>query len=128
LGDRACLRLIVAHLGTHRDSKVVPGVDGGQGKQQRNQLLFVEARSCALEDRVGHEEPTEQGRDLNQLLSCEAVLLEHTAEDMQRYAIKHGGLRRYLATGEEYNAPLRGLELLVGHRNVNATFTVRDIL
>ena len=25
LGDRAGLRLIVAHLGRHRDSKVVPG-------------------------------------------------------------------------------------------------------
>jgi hypothetical protein len=53
-GDRACLWLIVAHLGTHRDSKAVPGVDGGQGKHQRNQLRFVEVRSCALEDRVGH--------------------------------------------------------------------------
>jgi hypothetical protein len=54
LGDRARLRLIVAHLGTHRDSKAVPGVDGGQGKHQRDQLLFFEVRSRALEDRVGH--------------------------------------------------------------------------
>src|SRR5882724_12606179 len=47
--------LIVAqHLSTHRDGKAVPGVDGGQGKHQRNHLLFVEVRSCALEDRVGH--------------------------------------------------------------------------
>jgi len=54
LGDRVRLRLIVAHLSAHRDSKAVPGVDGGQGKHQRNQLLFVEVCSCALEDRVGH--------------------------------------------------------------------------
>jgi len=46
--------LIVAHLGTHGDSEAVPGVDGGQGKHQRDQLLFIEVRSCALEDRVGH--------------------------------------------------------------------------
>src|SRR6266436_7988118 len=47
--------LIVAqHLSTHRDSKAVPGVDGGQGKHQRNHLQFVEVRSYALEDRVGH--------------------------------------------------------------------------
>ena len=32
LGHRARLRLILAHLSTHRDSKAVPGVDGGQGK------------------------------------------------------------------------------------------------
>ena len=43
-----------AHLSAHCDSKAVPGVDGGQVKHQRNQLPFVEVRSCALEDRVGH--------------------------------------------------------------------------
>ena len=36
LGHRARLRLILAHLSTHRDSKAVPGVDGGQGKHQRS--------------------------------------------------------------------------------------------
>ena len=32
LGQGARLRLILAHLRTHRDSEAVPGVDGGQGK------------------------------------------------------------------------------------------------
>jgi hypothetical protein len=50
LGDWARLRLILAHLSAHRDSVAVPGVDGGQGKTQRNQFLFVEVRLCALED------------------------------------------------------------------------------
>ena len=54
LGEWARLRLILAHLSAHRDSEAVPGVDGGQGKHQRNEFLFVEVRSCALEDRVGH--------------------------------------------------------------------------
>ena len=54
LGDWARLLLILAHLSAHRDSEAVPGVDGGQGKHQRNEFLFVEVRSCALEDCVGH--------------------------------------------------------------------------
>jgi GTP-binding protein EngB required for normal cell division len=62
------------------------------------------------------------------LLLREASLLERTAEDMQRYAIKHDALRRGLTTKEEQTAPLRALQILVGHKNVNAIFTVRDIL
>lgn len=62
------------------------------------------------------------------LLSREAELMERFAEDMQRYAIKHDALRRGLASKEEQDAPLHALQLLVGHRNVNAIFTVRDIL
>jgi GTP-binding protein EngB required for normal cell division len=62
------------------------------------------------------------------LLTREAALLERVADDMQRYAIKFDGLRRGLASTEEADAPLRALQLLVGHRSVNAVFTVRDIL
>jgi GTP-binding protein EngB required for normal cell division len=62
------------------------------------------------------------------LLAREAALMERIAEDMQRYAIKHDGLRRHLASREEQDAYLQALQLLVGHRNVNAIFTVRDIL
>lgn len=71
---------------------------------------------------------TESPELRNQLLLTEATLLERTAEDMERYAIKHDALRRYLASREESSAPLRGLELVVGHRNVNATFVVEDIM
>lgn len=62
------------------------------------------------------------------LLSREAALMERVAEDMQRYAIKHDALRRHLASSEEQDSYLQALQLLVGHRNVNAIFTVRDIL
>jgi GTP-binding protein EngB required for normal cell division len=62
------------------------------------------------------------------LLLREAVMMERTAEDMQRYAIKHDALRRHLVSKEEKDAPLLGLQLLTGHRNVNAIFTIRDIL
>ena len=62
------------------------------------------------------------------LLLREAAVMERTAEDMQRYAIKHDALRRHLVSKEENDAPLLALQLLTGHRNVNASFTVRDIL
>jgi GTP-binding protein EngB required for normal cell division len=61
------------------------------------------------------------------LLYREAALMERVAEDMQRYAIKHDALRRDLASSEEHNSYLQALQLLVGHRSVNAVFTVRDI-
>jgi GTP-binding protein EngB required for normal cell division len=62
------------------------------------------------------------------LLYRQAAFMERIAEDMQRYAIKYDALRRNLASLEEHNAYLQALQILVGHRNVNAVFTVRDIL
>jgi GTP-binding protein EngB required for normal cell division len=47
-----------------------------------------------------------------------AQALEHAAENMQRYALKHEGLRRELASEEEVQAPELGLVLLAGHRKV----------
>jgi GTP-binding protein EngB required for normal cell division len=63
-----------------------------------------------------------------QVLLLEAAVMERTAEDMQRYAIKYDALRRHLVSQEEHDAPLLGLQLLVGHRSVNAVFAVRDIM
>ena len=62
------------------------------------------------------------------LLNREAAIMERIAEDMQRYAIKHDALRRDLASTEEHDSYLQALQLIVGHRNVNAVFTVRDIM
>jgi len=63
----------------------------------------------------------------SRLLLREAAMMERTAEDMQRYAIKHDALRRHLVSQEENDAPLLGLQLLTGHRSVNAVFTIREI-
>lgn len=63
----------------------------------------------------------------SRLLLREAAVMERTAEDMQRYAIKHDALRRHLASQEENDAPLLALRLLSGHRSVNAVFTIREI-
>jgi GTP-binding protein EngB required for normal cell division len=62
------------------------------------------------------------------LLSVTAAWIERLAEDMQRYAVKHDGLRRALASDEERNAPTRALQVLAGDRNVNAVAPVRDLL
>ena len=63
----------------------------------------------------------------HRLLLREAAVMERTAEDMQRYAIKHDARRRHLVSQEENDAPLLGLQLLTGHRSVNAVFTIREI-
>ena len=63
-----------------------------------------------------------------QLLIEQAEAMGRVAEDMQRYAIKHDALRRDLASKEENDSALVGLQLLTGHRNVNAIFTIRNIL
>jgi hypothetical protein len=54
------------------------------------------------------------------LLLSEAHALDRVAEDMHRYALKHDGVRRFLASDEETRADRSALVLLAGHRNVNA--------
>lgn len=53
------------------------------------------------------------------LLERQATVLERYAEDMKRFAIKHDGLRRHLASQEEATAAERGLLLIAGRRQVN---------
>ena len=53
------------------------------------------------------------------LLARQAAMLRRLAEDMQRYALKHDGLRRHLASDEETKAAERALMILAGHRTLN---------
>lgn len=53
------------------------------------------------------------------LLDRQATVLHRFSEDMKRYAIKHDGVRRYLASEEETSAAERGLLLVTGRRQVN---------
>ena len=53
------------------------------------------------------------------MLQRQATVLERYAEDMKRYAIKHAGVRRDLASDEESAAAERGLLLVAGRRQVN---------
>lgn len=51
---------------------------------------------------------------------------ERAAENMQRYALKHEGLRRELVSDEEWQAPEFGLALSVGDRRVQPTTIARS--
>ncbi len=53
-----------------------------------------------------------------ELLLEQAAMMKRLSEDMQRYALKHEGVRQYLASDEETSADHRALMLLGGHRNV----------
>jgi hypothetical protein len=59
--------------------------------------------------------------DAAQTLICShAALLEKTAEDLQRYALRYDALRRHLTSDEERGAAKLILLLLAGHRSVIA--------
>lgn len=62
------------------------------------------------------------------LLHAHAYLLERTAEDLQRYALRHDALRRYLTSEEERRASQVALLLLAGHKSVSAPWAVETIL
>lgn len=62
------------------------------------------------------------------LVRSQASLLERTAEDLQRFAIKFEGLRRHLTSAEERQAALLTLILLAGHRSVTSPWVVEMIL
>jgi len=68
-----------------------------------------------LKQVVGSIDSDETIRDL---LAREARLLQLVSEDMRRYALKHDGVRRYLASSEELGAARRALTIIAGHRNV----------
>lgn len=67
------------------------------------------------------------GETAEKLLASHAELMERTAEDLQRYALKHDALRRYLTSEEERRASQMALLLLAGHRSVSAPWSVEHI-
>jgi len=68
------------------------------------------------------------GEAAKTLLHAHACLLDRTAEDLQRYALRHDALRRYLTSEEERRASQVALLLLAGHKSVNAPWAVDTIL
>ncbi len=62
------------------------------------------------------------------MIAAHAELLERTAEDLERYALKHDALRRYLTSAEERHASQLALLLLAGHRNLSSPWTIEYIL
>jgi len=68
------------------------------------------------------------GEAAQRLLQSHSVLLERTAEDLQRYAVKYDALRRNLTSEEERQAAQLSLLLLAGHRSVSAPWAVESIM
>lgn len=62
------------------------------------------------------------------MIRTHAAFLERTAEDLERYALKHDALRRYLTSEEERRASQIALLLLAGHRNLSSPWTIEYIL
>jgi hypothetical protein len=54
----------------------------------------------------------------NRMVLQSAAVLERTAENMERFALRHGGHHMELVTEEEMGSPEKGLNLLVGQPNV----------
>lgn len=75
-----------------------------------------------LVDYLGPGEPAQR------LILSHAALLERTAEDLQRYALKHDALRRHLTSEEERRASQLTLLLLAGHRNVSSPWAIESII
>lgn len=67
------------------------------------------------------------GQISSRFLTAHAALMERTAEDLQRYALKHSALRRHLASEEERSASILALLLLAGHRNVSTPWAIESI-
>jgi GTP-binding protein EngB required for normal cell division len=68
------------------------------------------------------------GEPARRFMASHARLLERTAEDLQRYALKHDALRRYLTSEEERRASLVALLLIAGHRNLTSPWVIEYLL
>jgi len=68
------------------------------------------------------------GEPAQRLVESHARLLERTAEDLQRYALRYDALRRYLTSEEERRASQLALLLLAGHRNVSSPWVIEYVL
>jgi small GTP-binding protein len=87
----------------------------------------VHIPACCLSHLIMAGEAIGPGDSAQRLFESHANLLERTAEDLQRYAIKHDALRRYLTSEEERQASLLALLLLAGHRNVSEPWVIEYI-
>ena len=74
--------------------------------------------ACCVRHLLSTLEVLGPGKAAEVFLRAHAALLERTAEDLQRYALKHYAVRRYLASDEERRASKLALLLLAGHGNV----------
>ncbi len=62
------------------------------------------------------------------LIAFESALFERLAENMERYALKHDALRRYLQSKDEEVAYHRALSQLVGDKRLNSPWQIEYLL
>jgi GTP-binding protein EngB required for normal cell division len=86
--------------------------DGGRGQMPAICLHHLPATLAALPS----DDPA-----CAELLALEAGALDRLAEDMRRYAVKHEGVKRHLASDEETGADRKALLILAGDRNLTGT-------
>lgn len=86
------------------------------------------APACCLPHLAMVTEALGAGKSAQEMLKAHAILVERIAEDLQRYALKHDALRRYLTSEEEGQASQLALLLLVGHRNIGAPWVIESII
>lgn len=84
--------------------------------------------ACCLAHLVLVMESLGPGTGARKYLLAHAQLMERTAEDLQRYALKHDALRRHLTSEEERRASQLALLLLAGHRNVSSPWVVEYLI
>jgi GTPase Era involved in 16S rRNA processing len=96
--------------------------------QEQGANANLRAPACCLPHLMMVVEMVGPGALAQSFLASHAALLERTAEDLERYALKHDALRRHLASEEERRASLLALLLLAGHRNVSSSWTIESII
>ena len=106
-----------------RDAVAQVAAQAGRAKDEDARIP-----ACCLPHLAMVAECLGPGEPARRILAAHAVLLERTAEDLQRYALKHDALRRYLTSEEERRASQIALLLLAGHRNVSSPWTIEYIL
>lgn len=84
--------------------------------------------TCCLRHLIQVVQVIGPGDAAQALMQTHAAFLERTAEDLQRYALRHDALRRNLTSDEERSAATLILLLLAGHRSVSAPWNVETIL
>lgn len=80
--------------------------------------------ACCLPHLISVVATMGEGEPARQLLKAHAFFFERTAEDLQRYALKHDALRRYLTSEEDRQAAQLILLLLAGHRSIHAPWSI----
>jgi GTP-binding protein EngB required for normal cell division len=86
--------------------------------QETQQKSDVELPCVCLRHLQAILEATSETGLANRMVLQTIAVLERTAENLERFSLRHGGLHMELVTDEERESPEKGLNLLVGRPNI----------